>query len=161
MKRIGLLMIGVALFSLLAGCKGQEQHKENTNHMETAPGKFKIGQVWKYHNRAGEDSSTLTILKIEKYEKGGTIVHISVDGIKLYNPDAPGGYSSFIGHLPFAEAALFKSVTQLTGQNNNLPDYAEGYNDWKEAWDKGKGGYWTIDLKEAINGIDRVMRQNK
>lgn len=129
--------------------------------METSSDKFKIGQVWKYSNRPGEDSSTLTILKIEKYEKGDTIIHIRVDGIKLYNPNVTGGYSNFIGHLPFSEKIISKSVTKLVEENKNLPDFSEGYNQWKEAWDNGKGGYWTVDLKEAIDGMDSVMRQKK
>ena len=70
-----------------------------------ASDKFKVGQVWKYNNRLGEDSSTLTILKIEKYEKGDTIIHIRVDGVKIYSPQAATGYSDFIGHLPFSEKA--------------------------------------------------------
>lgn len=145
------------LFSLFANCK--EQDKKNEQALATE--KFKIGQVWKYANRDGEDGSTLTILKIEKYEKGDTIIHIRVDGVKIYSPQAPTGYSDFIGHLPFSEKSISKSVTKLVGQNNNLPDFSEGYNRWKEAWDSGKGGYWTIDLKEAIDGVDKAMQPKK
>lgn len=129
--------------------------------MDTASGQFKVGQVWKYNNRPGEDSSTFTILKIEKYEKGDEIIHVRVDGIKIYNPKIAGHYSDFIGHLPFSAKTISKSVTSIVGQNNNLPDFSEGYNNWKEAWDSGKGGYWTVDLKDAIEVMDSVMRQNK
>jgi hypothetical protein len=127
-------------------------------NIETTLDKFKVGQVWKYSSRLGEESSTLTILKIEKYEKSDIIIHIRVDGIKLYNPSAASGYSDLIGHMPFSEKAISKSVTELVEQNNNLPDFSEGYNLWKEAWESGKGGYWTIDLKEAIEGMDKTIR---
>lgn len=147
------------LLSFFAGCN--EQGNKKNKDMETTSGKFKAGQIWKYNNRPGEDSSTLTILKIEKYEKGDTIIHIRVDGIKLYNPNVENGYSDFIGHLPFSEKTISTSVTELVGQTNNLPDFSEGYNQWKVAWESGKGGYWTIDLKEAIEGMDSVMRQKK
>ncbi|MFL9481575.1 hypothetical protein ACI6Q2_02280 [Chitinophagaceae bacterium LWZ2-11] len=63
--------------------------------------------------------------------------------------------------MPFSEKVIYKSVTRLVGQNDNLPDFSEGYNQWKEAWTNGKGGYWTITLKEAIEGMDSVMRQKK
>lgn len=129
--------------------------------MGTTLDKFQVGQVWKYNSRPGEDSSTLTVLMIEEYEKGDSIVHIRVDAIKLYNPNVPAGYSNSIGHLPFSHNAISKSVTQLVAENNDLPDFSDGYNQWKEAWDNGKGGCWTIDLKDAIEGIDRVMRQQK
>ena len=134
-QNISILMAG--LLSFFASCIGRT--KEKSNGIETPSGKFKEGQVWKYNNRPGEDSSTLTILKIEKYEKGDTIIHIRVDGIKLYNPNVESGYSDFIGHLPFSEKTISKSVTKLVGQNTNLPDFSEGYNQWKDAWDNGKG----------------------
>ena len=38
--------------------------------MDKTSDKFQAGQVWKYDTRPGEDSSTLTILKVEKYENG-------------------------------------------------------------------------------------------
>ena len=123
--------------------------------------KFKLRQVWKYANRNGEDSSTLTILEIEKYEKGDTIIHIRVDNVKINSPQSATGYTNFIGHLPYSEIAISKSVTSLVGQNENLPDFSEGYNQWKEAWDNGKAGYWTIELKEAIDGIDKALQSKK
>jgi len=145
----------VGLLSFFAGCKAPNNKTEQPMTTE----KFKVGQVWKYENRKGEDSSTLTILKIEKYEKGDTIIHIRVDGVKVYNPQAASGYSEFIGHMPFSEKTILKSITKQIGQNDNLPDFSDGYNDWKEAWDSNKGGYWTVDVKEAIAGMDSVMRQ--
>jgi hypothetical protein len=157
MTRLNLFIFLAGLLSLFTSCK--EEAKEKSK-VETTSGKFKEGQVWKYNNRPGEENSTLTILKIEEFEKD-TIIHIRVDGIKLYNPNVAGGYSDFIGHLPFSEKAISKSVTRLIGHNNNLSDFSEGYNRWKEAWDKGKGGYWTVDLKDAIEGLDNVMRQKK
>jgi hypothetical protein len=123
--------------------------------------KYKVGQVWKYNNRNGEDSSIVTILKIEKYEKGDTIIHIRVDGVNIYSPQSSNGYSHFVGHLPFSLTSISNSVIELVGQNNNLPDFSDGYNQWKEAWDKGKGGYWTVDLKEALNAIDKGMQEKK
>ncbi len=145
------------LFSFFASCKGQD--KKNGQSLATE--KFKVGQIWKYENRKGEDSSTLTILKIEKYDKGDTIIHIRVDGVKIYSPQAATGYSDFIGHLPFSEKSISKSVTKLVGQNNNLPDFSDGYNQWKEAWNSDKGGYWTVNLKEAIDGVDKAMQSNR
>lgn len=152
-----LTVFMAGLFSFFASCKGQDKKHQQTLVTE----KFKVGQVWKYANRSGEDSSTLTILKIEKYDKGDTIIHIRVDGVKIYSPQAATGYSDFLGHLPFSEGAISKSVTKLVGQNDNLPDFSKGYNEWKEAWDNGKGGYFTIDLKEAIDGVDKAMQPKK
>jgi hypothetical protein len=159
MTRLKPFIFLAGLLIILSSCKGDA--KEKSKDMETTSGKFKEGQIWKYNNRPGEDSSTLTILKMEKYEKGDEIIHIRVDGIKIYNPNIAGNYSDFIGHLPFSAKSISTSVTRLVGQNNNLPDFSEGYSQWKEAWDNGKGGYWTVGLKNAIEAMDSVMRQNK
>ena len=156
MTRLNIFILMIGFLSILTNCKGQTKEKSN---MGATSGKFQVGQVWKYYNRPGEDSSTLTVLKVEKYEKGDTIIHLRVDGIKLYNPNVASGYSSFIGHMPFSEKTVSNSVTILVGHNSNLPEFSEGYNQWKEAWDNGKGGYWTVDLKDAIEGMDSVMRQ--
>lgn len=121
--------------------------------------KFEPGQVWKYAGRPGEEESTLTILKIEQYEKGGTIIHIRVDGIILFNPNTGRDNLTHIGHMPFAEEAISKSVTEIVGLNDNLPDFSQGYNQWKEAWDNGKAGCWTIGIKDAIQGMDSVIRK--
>ncbi|RYF90140.1 MAG: hypothetical protein EOO03_04360 [Chitinophagaceae bacterium] len=157
-RQITIILL-VGLLSFFASCKGQT--KEKSKDIETLSEKFKVGQVWKYDNRPGEDNSTLTVLKIEKYKKGDTIIHIRVDGIRMYNPNVASGYSNFLGHMPYSEKAISKSVTTLVRQNDTLPDFSEGYNQWKESWDNGKGGYWTIDLKGAIEGMDSVMRQKQ
>lgn len=119
----------------------------------TTAGKFKVGQVWKYDNRPGEDGSTLTVLKIEKFSKGDTIVHIRVDGIRFANRRAPGGYSTYLEHLPYSFKTLSGVVRKLVGQKDRLPDFAEGYQEWRHAWDTGSGGYFTADLKGVIDGV--------
>src|SRR5687768_7392447 len=85
--------------------------------------KFATGQVWKYKNRPGEDSSTLTILRIEYYAQD-TIVHIRVDGVNVYSPKAMGGYTHSLLHLPYSPEALRKSVTVLQGKTDQIPDFA-------------------------------------
>lgn len=62
--------------------------------------KFKVGQIWKYNTRTGEDNSTLTILKVEKYDSAGVVIHIYVNGRKVKNPQRPSGFYDDIGHLP-------------------------------------------------------------
>lgn len=119
---------------------------------------FQVGQVWRYFNRPGEEKSTVTILKIEKYPNSDTIIHIRVDGVTIYNSKSASGYSDFLGHLPFSKNALDLSVIELVGKKDTLPDFQEGYREWKTAWSAGKGGFWTIELRKAIDGVDQAMR---
>jgi hypothetical protein len=141
------------LFSFLAGCKSPAVKTE---------GKFKVGQIWKYQNREGEDSSTCTILKIEKYEKcADTIIHVRIDGVNIFSSQSPTGYTHMIQHLPCSEKSISKSVTTIVGTSKALPDFLNGYNSWKNAWDSGKGGYFTVDLKEVVDVVDKGMKEQK
>lgn len=120
---------------------------------------FKVGQIWTYKTRAGEEKSTLTVLKVEKFTNTDTIVHIRVDGVKVYSPAAPSGYSNEITHMPFQKKALLGSVVSVVGQNDTTLALLSGYAAWRNAKDSGKAGYFVINVQQAITGIDSVMRQ--
>jgi hypothetical protein len=128
--------------------KNKEDHKDDT---------FKAGQAWHYHTRPGEEHSVVTVLKVEKYESEGIVVHVQVKGLKVKNPMNPAGFSDEIGHLPFAKEAVGKSVTTLISEGNTLPDFMGGYSSWKEAFDAKKGGIFTISVGEAVKYLEEAM----
>jgi len=114
--------------------------------------KYSPGQVWDYHTREGVESSTITILRVESLPKIGVIVHVRVDGIRLKN--CSGGPSpTTIGHAPFTRDALDRSVTKLVEQGHALPDYEEGYNNWREAC----GGVYTIPVAETLKADEATF----
>lgn len=144
------------LFSWLTSCKGQQPDKDNFQD-----DKFKVGQVWKYNTRIGEENSTITILKVEKYEKDGIVIHIYVSGLNVKNPHKPTGQSDEIGHLPLSKDAVLKSITTLVSENNKLPDYKEGYNNWKEAFDNNKGGVFSVTVQDVVKYVEEAMSNAK
>lgn len=85
MKFINSTFIITGLLSFLTGCVGQGK-KEQLNYEDD---KFKAGQIWKYQTRRGEENSTLTILKVERYDTLGVVIHIAVNGVNINNPNAP------------------------------------------------------------------------
>jgi hypothetical protein len=121
--------------------------------------KYKIGQIWDYQARKGEEKSTLTIVGIEKHKNLGTIINIYVGGLKIRNPNADNGVSDEIQHLPFSKEAIDKSVTKLAGTTAKLPDYKDGYDEWKTAFDNGEAGIFTITVKEAIDVMEQTLNQ--
>ena len=123
--------------------------------------KFKVGQIWKYQNRTDEDNSKITILKVEKYNDNEIVIHIYVNGIKIKNELRPNEISEEIGHLPMSKESMNKSVKNLVSENNKLPDYKEGYKNWKEAFDKKEGGIFTIEIKEAVKFVEETMKSGK
>jgi hypothetical protein len=116
--------------------------------------KYSPGQVWNYKNRAGESSSTITILRVESLPKVGVIVHVRIDGIKLRN--CSGGPSpTSIQHAPFAKDAIDRSVVTLIKERQQLPEYEAGYSDWKAHC----GGVYTITVAEMLK-VDEATYNN-
>lgn len=107
--------------------------------------KFVPGQVWAYKTRPGEESSTLTILRVEKTPKLGTIVHLRIDRVHFSN--CTGGPSpEVIEHAPFTRAALEASVTMKVNSVFQVPAYDAGYQDWLSHC----GGVYTITVDRMV-----------
>src|SRR5947207_3386083 len=105
----------VRLLSALRICLPAQSHqdrsarsgcsKSETKSMfkDTDKSEFKVGQVWNYRTRPGEENSTLVVLKVETAPGWKTIVHIGVTGVKLKTAK---GIQDTVPHLPIDEAAL-------------------------------------------------------
>jgi hypothetical protein len=111
---------------------------------------FMPGQVWQYQARPGEENSTLTVLCIDELEEDA-IIHIRVDGIHLGNGDS-------IEHLPFSSSALEASLTTFIKHLDKAPEFSEGYDQWKAAFDSGIAGYWKITVAEVLEALSATMQ---
>ena len=124
--------------------------------------KYEPGQVWTYRTRPGEEGSRLTVVKVEAHDKLGAIVHIRVDAVAQKNPHAPGGVSRVIHHMPFTADAIDRSVVELVESGVPVPaSFGEGYRLWKEAFDAGKGGVWTITVAESISACEEILARRQ
>ena len=122
---------------------------------------FFTGQVWTYKNRIGEDGSTVLINKVESHPKLGKIFHVSIFGVKVKNSKLAGGISTDLPHFPVSEETLNKSVVKLIGKKAPNPEYLDGYNVWKEAFDNGEAGIFTITLAEIVGVIEESINPKK
>ena len=113
---------------------------------------LKVGDIWAYKNRPGEDGSTLTVLKIEHYPKLGKVVHIRVDGFRMINP-VTGNEFNDMPHLPFQAKALERSITHRVGENADVPDFSQGYTAWRSAFDEEKAGVFKISVSKTLDGM--------
>jgi len=50
-------------------------------------------------------------------------------------------------------------VTKLIETAKRLPDYEDGYDEWRKAFDKGKAGVFTITVKESIDVMEKTLNQ--
>jgi hypothetical protein len=118
--------------------------------VDVTDSEYQPGQVWAYRTRPGEDSSTLTVLRVERADTLGVIVHVAVEGLAIRNPKAPDGLIRRASHLPFAKEAVDRSVVRKVRDGGPVPDHAEGYSEWRRAFNAGKGGVFTITVAEAV-----------
>ncbi len=119
---------------------------------------FEIGQRWEYSTRPLEKGSTLTIVKIDKIGND-KIIHISIEGVKIENPKIKKGFGENVSHIPISEKALQKSVTKIIEKVKTLPDFEEGYAIWKNAYDQGQAGYFTIPVMECVEYMEKTLNQ--
>ena len=61
-----------------------------------------------------------------------------------------------ISHLPFAVAAIDDSVVKIES-TTPMPDFREGYDMWRSAFDQKKAGVWTAPVAEAIGAMEEAL----
>ena len=120
---------------------------------------YEAGQLWHYHTRPGEEASRVLINLIEPHDKLGKMIHISVLDVNVKNPHTASGMTHELPHFPVSEETLQKSLTTLAGRRDILADYREGYEVWKEAFDAGKAGIFTISVAEIVDVVERAANQ--
>jgi len=116
---------------------------------------LKVGQEWEFVGRPGDPHPTLVIVRIESLPKLGEVVHVSIRGVRIKNPQAPRGYSEDVAHMPFGRGALERSLTRLAHDSVALPAFESGYEEWKQA----RGGAFSISVREALDFVEGTLRQ--
>jgi hypothetical protein len=148
----GCLMLVLSFFGQLLGA--QEKSQPCPEPTVTKDSRFRPGQVWQYNTRSHEKASTLTILKVESLPKGGVIIHIRVDKVRLRNCTGGPEPDNF-QHMPFTHEAIERSVTKLI-KEGDVPEFQDGYDEWRKAC----GGVYTITVAEAIKVGEETFRKN-
>lgn len=142
-----IMVVTMGLFSFLFGACSKQR-----SGSEPIASKFRPGQVWNFKTPKNQPNAKLTILRVENAGKVGTVVHIALSGVSY------GNGQTNISHLPFAESAVDQSVTTLERESGPVPNFSEGYRLWREAFDAGKGGVFTITVAETFDAITGAVR---
>jgi hypothetical protein len=154
-----LSMLAVAWWGI-AQAAGTSRKGNSDVLVELTTGKYHVGQVWKFTPRPGEEEATLTVVRVESTPtRDIIIVHVSIDGVHLKSPRAPGGFTDKIQHLPFSESAIANNVTKLIRETKTLPSFEDGYREWRQAFDAGKGGFFTGTVAEVIQFVETAMNR--
>ena len=151
MKNILSRKIHLSSLLLMVAMSGCSKSETKSMFTDTDKSAFKVGQVWNYKTRPGEENSTLVVLKVETAPGWKTIVHIGVTGVKLKTAK---GIQDTVPHLPIDEAALKNSVTTKVRDDGKLTNFQEGYGLWREAASSGKGGVFTLSVADVVATVE-------
>lgn len=116
---------------------------------------IKEGQIWKYDNRPGDEESRAIILKLDEEKDGSVIVHVQVLGLDINNPNSDESIEE-ITHMPFSREAAESSLLELMGETE-LPSYEDGYDDWKQEYEAGNAGGFSITIGESVKYMDEEL----
>ncbi len=126
-----------------------------TVNAQETEAKYKPGQKWSYKTRPGEEDSYLIVLKVDKHPVLGDIIHIALRKLKMKNEHLPeGSFSENVDHMPFSQEALDNSDLKLLEEKTDLPDFAEGYQLWREAFEAKRAGVYSITVAAAVNVME-------
>ncbi|WP_109671609.1 hypothetical protein [Mesorhizobium loti] len=135
-------------FSILCFCVSQAALAQNEP--------FKPGQTWTYRG-ATPVSSRVIIGAVDNLEgESQPIVSISVSDAPIPND---GKQLQTIPHLPVAADVLRESVVELEGVRPIPDGFDHGYSLWRQAYDIGKGGYFTVSVEEIVGLLRTQLGQ--
>ena len=94
----------------------------------------------------------MLVLRVEPKSPVGEVVFVAVAGLKLCLPtgECGGGFSP----LAMSKQALDRSVKELVGKAEQVPDFEKGYQFWKDGLAKGAPVTITVPLAEALDQIE-------
>lgn len=107
--------------------------------------KYQPGQIWKYHTRPGEEASRIFVCQVDADPSCGNIIHVQVRNLHFKPSFAPEQTLTEL-LLPLSENAMDESVTELEAEGAAWPDIHEGYEIWRESFEKGIARVFTFPL---------------
>jgi hypothetical protein len=146
-----------ALFCLTALAQVGVLPKNDVTLKDATDDKFRVGDIWEYETRKGEEHSRLTIVKIDDSPELGLIVHIGVDNVRLSNCHG-GPEPEAVPHMPFTRKALEASVKRRVASEQPLPDFQGGYEEWKTAYLKKHAGVYVVSVAGAVSVAEKTFR---
>lgn len=84
---------------------------------------------------------------------GATIASISVFDQR------PGAKLGVLGHVPVDAKILAASCPKTQAAHALDPHFEEGYATWRQAFEGGQGGYFTISVSEILDVAKKTMSE--
>ena len=120
---------------------------------------FEPGQVWRVLARPQDGDAHVAVLDVINDGELGQICSIAVTGINIRNAFVEGGVQTQLPHAPVTAEVLRAAVTELVesdGPTAEMPGFSEAYHQWREPYDAGEAGVFTISLNEILDVIEQA-----
>jgi len=117
---------------------------------------MKIGQKYSFEIDGEHPSPYFVVCEIDEH-KESKIISIYIGGLEFKNPHTVSGFGSEISHAPCDFQSLLDSNPILIDDSVELPDYLDGYDTWKKAFDSGEAGVFTIPPEKIVEYIVDVI----
>jgi hypothetical protein len=132
--------------------------KKNVTLKQATDEKFRVGDVWEYQTRKGEERSRITIVRIDDSPEIGTIIHIGVDNVHFANCHG-GPEPDAVPHMPFTRKAFEASVKKKLASGQPLPSYGDGYQEWREAYAQKHAGVYVVTIADAVSVAEKTFQK--
>ncbi|MSU34212.1 MAG: hypothetical protein EXS36_03700 [Pedosphaera sp.] len=145
----------VCILALTVGCRP----RRSAGLADTTNSMFQVGEVWSYHARPGEETSTVTVLKLESSPYLGNVIHVAVNGLRVKSARVPGGLVTGIGHIALSEEATRQSLVSRLQRVDTLPPFEQGYAHWLDLLNRGRGDVCTNTLISVVDGLEHATQR--
>ena len=119
---------------------------------------MEVGQKYSFNIEGSHPNPHFIICKIDK-DHSKEIASIYIGGLKFKNPSSPSGFSETISHVPVDIEPLKSANIKLISDNVAIPEYVEGYNSWRQAFESGEAGYFAIPPERIVEYILGVIAE--
>ena len=87
----------------------------------------------------------------------GDLWHIRVGGLQRKNPHVAGDVQTALPHSAISAEALRASATGLIEQGVTLPADQRGYEIWREAYERGEAGVYSLEVADSVSALDVLL----
>jgi hypothetical protein len=79
-----------------------------------------------------------------------------IASVSLFDQRA-GAALGVLGHIPVDTQILKASCAKTLTPRALAPDFEGGYANWRQAFESGKGGYFTIPVSEILDVVKKTL----
>lgn len=107
------------------------------------------GHVWSFKVSAKQSRATLTVLRIDSVPALGRVVHVRLDSLDMSETGRVQNGQHTVQHMPFLRAAIDSSVVAKLVDSGVVPEYRDGYAQWRRA----NGGAFSVAVSSFLREL--------